>query len=86
MDMTMFEWPTKAKVESTDYVAICDADGNEKKIAVDDLKNIQKIGQCVQHQMDIFIPSHGLNSLVLGKKPFRQLEIFPTLIKNGWII
>ena len=41
MDMTMFEWPTKAKVESTDYVAICDADGNEKKIAVDDLKNIQ---------------------------------------------
>ena len=42
MDMTMFEWPTKAKVESTDYVAICDADGNEKKIAVDDLKNIQK--------------------------------------------
>lgn len=43
MDMTMFEWPTKAKVESTDYVAICDADGNEKKIAVDDLKNIQKM-------------------------------------------
>ena len=42
MDMTMFEWPTKAKVESTDYVAICDADGNEKKIAVDELKNIQK--------------------------------------------
>ena len=42
MDMTMFEWPTKARVESTDYVAICDANGNEKKIAVDDLKNIQK--------------------------------------------
>ena len=42
MDMTMFEWPTKAKVESTDYVAICDADGNEKKIAVDDLKISRK--------------------------------------------
>ena len=38
----MFEWPTKAKIESTDYVAICDAEGNEKKIAVDELKNIQK--------------------------------------------
>lgn len=29
---------------------------------------------------------HGSSSLVRGKKPFRQLEIFPTLIKNGWII
>lgn len=42
MDMTMYDWPTKAKIESTDYVAICDANGNEKKVAVDDLKNIRK--------------------------------------------
>ena len=40
----------------------------------------------LQHRMDIFIPSHGLNSLVLEKKPFRQSETFRILIKNGWII
>ena len=50
------------------------------------LKNIQNIGQCVQHQMDIFIHSLGLNSLEPGKKPFRQSEIFHILTKNGWII
>ena len=50
------------------------------------LKNIQNIGQCVQHQMDIFIHSLGLNSLEPGKKPFRQSEMFHILTKNGWII
>ena len=50
------------------------------------LKNTRNTEQCVQHRTDIFILSHGSSSLVRGKKPFRQLEIFPTLIKNGWII
>ena len=40
----------------------------------------------VQHQMDIFIHSLGLNSLEPGKKPFRQSEMFHILTKNGWII
>ena len=35
--------------------------------------------------MAIFIPSHGLNSLVPEKKQFRQSGILPTLIRNGWI-
>lgn len=35
----------------------------------------KNIGQCVQHQMDIFIHSLGLNSLEPVKKPFRQSEI-----------
>ena len=62
MDMTMFEWPTKAKVESTDYVAICDADGNEKKIAVDDLKNIQKAettGETVEEWLKTKLKSYA---------------------------
>ena len=42
--------------------------------------------QGVQHQMDIFIHSLGLNSLEPGKKPFRQSEMFHILTKNGWII
>ena len=62
MDMTMFEWPTKAKVESTDYVAICDAEGNEKKIAVDELKNIQKeetAGETVEEWLKAKLKSYA---------------------------
>ena len=40
----------------------------------------------VPHRMAIFIPSHGLNSLVPEKKQFRPLEIFLILIRNGLII
>lgn len=61
MDMTMFEWPTKAKVESTDYVAICDADGNEKNCR-GRFENIQKAettGETVEEWLKTKLKSYA---------------------------
>ena len=49
------------------------------------LKNIQNIGQCVQHQMDIFIHSL-IEQLGVGKEAIQAIGDVPYTTKNGRII
>ena len=82
------EEQTNVHIDWTCFVS--DQFSDKKNLALAQFGNLPdglfNAGMSVQHQMDIFIHSLGLNSLEPGKKPFRQSEIFHILTKNGWII